>query len=446
LPTSSEKRMTALAVRTEGLGKQYLISARRRNKGETLRDALSARARRMSSALFGSQDAAARGARAQESFWALRDVSIEIREGEVVGLIGPNGAGKSTLLKILSRITAPTEGRGEIHGRVGSLLEVGTGFHQELTGRENILLNGAILGMRKTEVELKFDEIVAFAEVDQFIDTPVKRYSTGMFLRLAFAVAAHLEPDVLIVDEVLAVGDAAFQKKCLGKMGAVAGEGRTVVFVSHNMDAVQRLCTRAILLRQGTIAGEGPVRETVLRYLSSALTRGGATEWIDLGSVVRSGSGETRFTAARYWSSNAELGYLPYPYGQLEIELLLSATRALTIPSFMVALRTQSGTSLIKADIMSQGKTVQVNPGMNSIRFRIDQLLLLPGVYAVTLWAGTATRHPYDYIETAFELEVIAADVAGFGVTPWDPGVVPCEFEFSAATPLNSELGPEPGR
>jgi lipopolysaccharide transport system ATP-binding protein len=202
-------------------------------------------------------------------FWALRDVSFDVHRGEVVGVIGRNGAGKSTLLKILSRITEPTGGQAILRGRVASLLEVGTGFHPELTGRENVFLNGAILGMTRVEVRRKFDEIVAFAEVDQFIDTPVKRYSSGMYVRLAFAVAAHLEPEILIVDEVLAVGDAAFQKKCLGKMQSVAtDEGRTIFFVSHNMAAVQHLCTKGILLRQGRVVQSGPVESTVAAFLT----------------------------------------------------------------------------------------------------------------------------------------------------------------------------------
>src|SRR4030095_12824900 len=227
---------------------------------------------------------------------ALDDVNFEIRSGEVVGIIGRNGAGKSTLLKILSRITEPTRGFAEIHGRVGSLLEVGTGFHPELTGRENIYLNGAILGMRRVEIERKFDEIVAFSEVEQFIDTPVKRYSSGMYLRLAFAVADHLAPKILLVDEVLAVGAAEFQKKCLGKMGDVAQEGRTVIFVSHNMPAVQALCTRAILLRNGSVAIDGSTGDVLREYLGHLLaTAAHPSE----DNPPRRGDAPIRFTGAR---------------------------------------------------------------------------------------------------------------------------------------------------
>jgi lipopolysaccharide transport system ATP-binding protein len=218
---------------------------------------------------------------AQEEFWALRGVSFEVKRGEVVGIIGRNGAGKSTLLKILSRITEPSEGRARVRGRVASLLEVGTGFHPELTGRENIFVNGAILGMTRGEVKKKFDEIVAFAEVEKFIDTPVKHYSSGMHMRLAFAVAGHLEPEILLVDEVLAVGDAAFQKKCLGKMGDVAKQGRTVLFVSHNMTAVQSLCRRALMIAKGNLVADGLVAPVVARYLQDAQGPTEERHWTD---------------------------------------------------------------------------------------------------------------------------------------------------------------------
>ena len=216
---------------------------------------------------------------AADELWALSDVSFDVKEGEVLGIIGRNGAGKSTLLKILSRVTAPTTGEVRVKGRIASLLEVGTGFHPELTGRENLFLNGAILGMTKTEIRAKFDEIVDFAEVEKFIDTPVKRYSSGMYVRLAFAVAAHLEPEILIVDEVLAVGDAEFQKKCLGKMGNVASQGRTVLFVSHNMVAVQTLCRRAIMLRDGQLTGEGEPADMITEYLQSFTVREHVSKW-----------------------------------------------------------------------------------------------------------------------------------------------------------------------
>jgi lipopolysaccharide transport system ATP-binding protein len=262
--------MSDIVIRAEGLGKRY----RRGLTGppETLRDALTR--------VIKSPVAAMRR-QTQEQFWALRDVGLEVRHGEVLGLIGRNGAGKTTLLKILSRITRPTTGWAKIHGRVRSLLEVGTGFHGELSGRENTYLSGSILGMSKREIDRKFDEIVAFAEVDKFIDTPVKHYSTGMYVRLAFAVAAHLEPEILLVDEVLAVGDASFQKKCLGKMGDVAKQGRTIVFVSHNMTALRRMCTRAIWLEGGQALDAGDPGKVIDRYLQKNTVTTLETVWPD---------------------------------------------------------------------------------------------------------------------------------------------------------------------
>jgi lipopolysaccharide transport system ATP-binding protein len=246
-----------------------------------------------------------RGPVIDDTLWALKDVSFTVHRGEVVGIIGRNGAGKSTLLKILSRITEPTAGSAQIHGRVGSLLEVGTGFHGELSGRENIYLNGAILGMRKAEIQRKFDEIVDFAEVEKFIDTPVKHYSTGMYLRLAFAVAAHLEPEILIVDEVLAVGDAEFQRKCLNKMQDAGKSGRTVLFVSHNMPAITRLCSRAILLKGGAIASDGPAHKVVAEYMSSGVGKTALREWPD---PANSPAGElARLCAVRVCTEEGEL-------------------------------------------------------------------------------------------------------------------------------------------
>lgn len=262
-------------IRVENLSKEYRIGAREAAYS-TFRESLVGAMRAPLNRLRRN------GSSAEETIWALKDIGFEVLPGEAVGIIGRNGAGKSTLLKILSRITEPTGGKVELYGRVGSLLEVGTGFHPELTGRENIYLNGAILGMRKAEIDSKFDEIVAFAEIEKFLDTPVKRYSSGMYVRLAFAVAAHLNPEILIIDEVLAVGDSAFQKKCLGKMKDVATEGRTVLFVSHNMAAVQRLCTRAILLEDGKVVQDGPVQQVVLKYLDSGIQQRGERRWNDL--------------------------------------------------------------------------------------------------------------------------------------------------------------------
>jgi lipopolysaccharide transport system ATP-binding protein len=270
-----------LAIRVEGLGKKYVIGHEaQREQYAALRDAIT---RNVSSLWRRSVDmlrgAAIVAGDTTEEFWALRDVNFSVREGEVLGIIGHNGAGKSTLLKILSRITEPTEGRARIRGRVASLLEVGTGFHPELSGRANIFLNGAILGMTQSEIKRKFDEIVAFAEVERFLDTPVKRYSSGMYVRLAFAVAAHLEPEILIVDEVLAVGDAAFQRRCLGKMKEVSSSGRTVLFVSHNLGAMRALCDRGIVMQAGAIAFDGEPDAAISFYLSESGSGSGSSIW-----------------------------------------------------------------------------------------------------------------------------------------------------------------------
>lgn len=275
--------MPAPIIRVENLGKKYRIQhrdggVRYRALRDLLADGIKSAVRLLTCRRSDKRTS-------HEEFWALKDINVEIREGEVVGIIGRNGAGKSTLLKILSRITEPTAGRVTLNGRVASLLEVGTGFHPELTGRENIYLNGAILGMRRAEIGRKFDEIVGFAEVDQFLDTPVKRYSSGMYMRLAFAIAAHLEPEILVVDEVLAVGDAEFQKKCLGKMGEVAKGGRTVLFVSHNMNAVERLCSRALLLTQGRVAeNSSDVHRITKQYLNAGAGGQNISSWLNVGN------------------------------------------------------------------------------------------------------------------------------------------------------------------
>jgi lipopolysaccharide transport system ATP-binding protein len=270
--------MNDVVIHVEDIGKQYRLGTTSESY-RTLRDTLVETSRRSLRALRAPRRPDERPKHPIERFWALRNVSFEVRRGQVLGIIGRNGAGKSTLLKILSRVTEPTEGNAEIHGRVGSLLEVGTGFHPELSGRENIYLNGAILGMKRSEIERKFDEIVAFSEVEEFIDTPVKRYSSGMYLRLAFAVAAHLEPEILVVDEVLAVGDAEFQRKCLGKMSDVAQAGRTVLFVSHNMSAILRLTEETLVLEKGKLVFRSATPEAVDYYLSTGFSEAGERTW-----------------------------------------------------------------------------------------------------------------------------------------------------------------------
>jgi lipopolysaccharide transport system ATP-binding protein len=284
--------MSNVVIRFDNLSKQYKIGAAK-HRHDTLRDQITYGLR----TLFSRDGRRSSVSGLKDTIWALKDVSFEVKEGEIVGIIGRNGAGKSTLLKILARITEPTTGFAEIHGRVRSLLEVGTGFHNELTGRENIFLNGAILGMRRAEVKRKFDDIVGFAEVERFIDTPVKRYSSGMYVRLAFAVAAHLETEILLADEVLAVGDLEFQQKCLGKMGEIAKQGRTVLFVSHNLGTVLNLCPRVILFNFGQLMHDGPAESTIKNYLAYPSSKNGQA--FDDNNPERSGDGTIRLVGAR---------------------------------------------------------------------------------------------------------------------------------------------------
>jgi homopolymeric O-antigen transport system ATP-binding protein len=321
----------------------------------------------------------------QPHIWALEDVSFELHPGQALGVIGRNGAGKSTLLKVLSRITAPTRGTVDLYGRVGSLLEVGTGFHHELTGRENIYLNGAILGMRKVEIERKFDEIVDFGEVEKFIDTPVKFYSNGMYMRLAFSVAAHLEPEILLVDEVLAVGDATFQKKCLGKMGDITGHGRTVVFVSHQMNAIQDLCTECIWLDQGRLVQHGSPRDVVTSYLGSGMSN---TEWV--APEGKSGLKNPYFTPTRFALVDAGLKPLTQavradePVGVLIEGMVEQSNIALTVGFAVYAVE---GTLLFESlhTDAPQKEWPPINPGFNRLLAWLPPHLLNEGSYRVEL-------------------------------------------------------------
>jgi len=423
--------MRELAIVATGVGKQFALAARRH---DTLRDALGAAARRLQAPLRRQHT---------EKFWALKDLSFDLAQGEVLGIIGRNGAGKSTLLKLLSRITEPTAGEIAIRGRVGSLLEVGTGFHPELSGRENIFLNGAILGMGRKEVSRKFDEIVAFAEVERFLDTPVKHYSSGMYLRLGFAVAAHLEPDILVVDEVLAVGDAEFQKKCLGKMGEVASAGRTVVFVSHNLDAVQRLCNRCMLLERGTLAADGRPADVIARYLGN--DRGGpapgATTSLD--EMSRTGSGKVRFRSVSYSGSLLGTAEPVRAGGPLLVRLEIDAEVSRTVESLAVCISDYEGRLLVNADAAELGTVVRVGPGNTLIEFRIDRLNLMAGSYPVSLWAGDTVAATYDSVDGAFLLPVEANRSKGFGITPPSNGLVYCDFvvaDLGAQLPIASEV------
>jgi len=361
--------------------------------------------------------------------WAVRDVDLEIRQGEVVGLIGRNGAGKSTLLKILARITRPTSGWAEVRGRVGSLLEVGTGFHSELTGRENVYLSGAILGMPKAEIERKFDEIVAFAEVERFLDTPLKHYSSGMQMRLAFAVAAHLEPEILLVDEVLAVGDAAFQKKCLGKMSDVARHGRTIIFVSHNMAAINAMCPRAVMLTQGKIVSDGPTAEVTARYYAETVgqIQSGGT----LVGVAREGNGKARFSSISLQPLHAsgEPVDTLYPGCDLRIEFEIECRKPITESVAAAIIYDQNGFRVIDTNTAQKGKYVSLSAGQTAkVSLLLREVLLRPGRYFVGLWLGRHGIEVTDFVEHATGLDIAAAKTDSEHPIVY-PGVYLCRFD-----------------
>ncbi len=384
-----------VVIRAEKLSKLYQIGegAGSRSRYKSLRDVLSNPFRRKS--------------KPRETIWALKDVSFEIKQGEVVGIIGRNGAGKSTLLKILSRITEPTEGYADITGRVGSLLEVGTGFHPELTGRENIYLNGAILGMKRAEIAGKFDEIVAFAEVEKFIDTPVKHYSSGMHVRLAFAVAAHLEPEILLVDEVLAVGDAEFQKKCLGKMGDVAREGRTILFVSHNMAAIGRLCSHAMLIDKGTLRQTGGSAEVIHDYLVSHASQSHFIELQD--RPARQGTGAARFVRAELRDA-AQTGQSEFSVGDtIAVVFTIAVADSYRGKKLKLAveLRSSEGIRLCNMVDVDSGFQIEHASPRESLTVELSDIRLYPDSYYVSLWAGSVTSlETFDYVEDCLRFDI----------------------------------------
>jgi lipopolysaccharide transport system ATP-binding protein len=352
----------------------------------------------------------------KDILWALRDVSFTVDQGEVVGIIGRNGAGKSTLLKILSKITYPTSGRVRARGRVASLLEVGTGFHEELTGRENIYLNGSILGMKKKEVDTKLEAIVEFAGLARFIDTPIKRYSSGMRMRLGFAVAAHLEPDVLIVDEVLAVGDAVFQKKCLSAMQDLRGGGRTVLFVSHNMTAVESLCTRGIWIANGSVRLDGPTHEVIEAYMASFASAGNAGN--DLAGIEgRAGSGEIRFTKVEFLSTGGGLQTVTRAGKSLVVRVYYYARELVDKPAFALKIYSELGALLTETGTWHHGIDLPSLPaGEGYLELEIDALNLIPGRYYVSLLVDQWSTHRlYDSVENAVHLDVEEAPIYGSG-------------------------------
>lgn len=365
-----------------------------------------------------------------ETFWALEGVSLEVQEGEVLGLIGRNGAGKTTLLKILSRITRPTTGWAEIHGRVGSLLEVGTGFHPELTGRENTFLSGAILGMGKAEIARKFDEIVAFAELEKFIDTPVKHYSSGMYVRLAFAVAAHLEPEILFVDEVLAVGDINFQKKCLGKMGDVARAGRTVVLVSHNMAAIGALCSRCLILAGGSVEFNGSTLEATARYYADSLS---ISDLDELSARPRTGNAKARFTSfsIQALDSAGNPVAVAVPGGDLKISIELQCLFDFSPSNLAVIFYDSSGYRVIDTNTAQKGQFVSMKAGQKcDARFILRDVLLKPGKYFIGLWLGRESMEVIDHIEHAANIDVMENEESSKHVIVF-PGVYLCRFDNS---------------
>ena len=404
-------------IEAVGLGKKY----RRGVVDAGLRHAVERFVRSPLSALRGGRE---------ETFWALRDVSLQVHQAEVLGLIGRNGAGKTTLLKILSRITRPTTGWAEIRGKVGSLLEVGTGFHPELTGRENTFLSGAILGMPQSEIARKFDEIVAFAEIDKFIDTPIKHYSSGMFIRLAFAVAAHLDPEILLVDEVLAVGDIKFQKKCLGKMGEVAKGGRTVVLVSHNMAAINALCTRCIILNDGGVEFDGPTDKATARYYAESLNLDAGC---DLSSRPREGTGAGRFASLSIQplDSFGRPLEVAYPGCDLSIDVEVRCESSFDHANVALIFYDASGYRLIDTNTAQQGEFLALEAGQTArANFRLRDVRLRPGKYLLGLWLGRDGLEGIDYIEHATSLDFAEGQESKkFSVLY--PGTYLCQFEQS---------------
>ena len=410
--------MSEIAIRCRELSKQYRIGEARA-RYSTLREALT-----------GTVLAPLKhrnGKSAHDLIWALKDVSFEVEQGEIVGIIGRNGAGKSTLLKVLSRITRPTTGWVELHGRVGSLLEVGTGFHPELTGRENIFLNGAILGMKKAEIVRNFDEIVAFAEVEKFIDTPVKRYSSGMYLRLAFAVASHMEPEMLLVDEVLAVGDAAFQEKCLGRMGNVAKEGRTVLFVSHNMTAVKTLCSRVICLDKGKIIADGDPGQVASGYLQKGRFSVAEQLWND--PVTAPGNEKVKIRSARVLTSNQVSAGEITVESPIQLEFEFWNQQAGAILNFTMHLLNIDGTYVFAA-----GSEAMPRPqGLLKETAKIPANLLNDGIYTVTIQVVQDTTMTLYLHPEVLVFEVLEGVRRGRWFGKW-PGVIRPSLEWSSQT------------
>ena len=405
--------MSDYVIKVENLGKAYTIR-HQQERYTVLRDVLANSARRWGQRLLRPNEWLAGSAAEKETFWALQDVSFEVKQGERLGIIGRNGAGKSTLLKVLSRITEPTRGEVRLRGRVASLLEVGTGFHPELTGRENIYLNGAILGMTRAEIARKFDEIVAFAEVEKFLDTPVKRYSSGMYVRLAFAVAAHLEPDILLVDEVLAVGDAAFRRKSLQKMDDVARSGITVLFVSHDMNSIKHLCSQVMLLDKGNIRALGEADRIIRDYqeLSAATSDNPLTDRTD-----RKGEGGIRLVNITFYDANEQSIGTAIAGEPLNVALDYVADQSFSRLDFAVGFRTLAGAPLFVCMASNSTEPFPIQPGSGRVWCRINHIPLADGSYSINVAAHLGSVL-YDWVERAATLDVISADFYGNGSVP----------------------------
>jgi lipopolysaccharide transport system ATP-binding protein len=397
------------AITIDGISKCYQLGLRA-EPYHTLRDTIMAAIKSPFHRLAGLRG---RGP-AEGKFWALKGVSFEVEKGEVIGIIGRNGAGKSTLLKILSRITEPTSGKATLRGRVASLLEVGTGFHPELTGRENIYLNGAILGMHKVEIDRKFDEIVAFAETEKFLDTPVKYYSSGMYVRLAFAVAAHLEPEILIVDEVLAVGDQEFQKKCMGRIQKVSeGDGRTVLFVSHNMGAIRRLCDRAVFLRSGTVEMVGEADSVIDAYMNSTV----AAE--DLNLLGRPRFPSLVATLERFTMIPPDGRENVVAGGPATFEFLLDVKEPVQNACLGFMFNSEVGYRVLGLNSRLELRGVTLEPGKRTVRCHVDSLPLKPGRYLMDIEIRSHAK-PYDYVEHATAVQIEFDDFYGTGEMLWN--------------------------
>jgi len=401
-------------IRAERLGKKYLISRQgARESYTTLRDVIAGRLASVHHSAKNLLRKCPMAARDHtEEFWAIKNVDFAVRRGEVVGIIGRNGAGKSTLLKILSRITEPSEGRVEIEGRVASLLEVGTGFHPELTGRENIYLNGAILGMSRPEIRRKFDEIIAFAEVEEFLDTPVKRYSSGMYVRLAFSVAAHMEPDILVVDEVLAVGDAEFQNRCIGQMRGVAQKGdRTILFVSHNMAASQQLCHRGMWLEKGAIRLTGPIDEVVNAYAAAVHDRSRSGE---LSDAIVTGDGQVQLLSYTVSNPDNEADSAPGTQDDILIQVKLHVQEQIRRPVYGIAIYNPLGTLMTSIDTVELGASLPSLPvGSATVDVLIRRNTFLPGIYTASFWVRNAQKHIHALTENSIVFQIAQTPLYG---------------------------------